>query len=181
MSHSHQEKDPLKRQQKNLQKIKKRNNLLRNIKDETFCKLGVSGVAGIGVIALKTIPKGTKIFKCCNEELFGSDEPIEISDDDLAEVEDLVLEYADNFMVKSAPDMRPFPSRGFNSININFYLNHSNNPNVEFIAGKTLDDFVEFVTSKEVKEGEELTQDYNNLSNDKSELLKQFPFLSSKK
>ena len=66
-------------------------------------------------------------------------------------------------------------------MNIIFYLNHSNDPNTGFSMSGDDDDFVKFVTVRNVKKGEELTEDYNNLSNNKAELYKQFPFLHDKK
>lgn len=107
--------------------------------------------------------------------------PIEIKESDLEGVDEPVLKYVKNFLAQSAPNTYPFPFMGLNSINIIFYLNHSDNPNTEFSFSGELDDFVSFVTSKEVKKGEELTEDYNNLSNNKEELIKQFPFLRQQK
>ena len=107
--------------------------------------------------------------------------PTQINANELKGVDDSILEYMKNFLVPCSPNTYPLPSKGLNSINIIYYLNHSNEPNTEFHFTEDLDDFVSFVTSRGVKEGEELTQDYNNLSNDKEELLKQFPFLPNKK
>jgi SET domain-containing protein len=166
-------------QEKKEKELLKKENLLNNIRNETFCKLGVSDISGIGVIAIKDIPKRTEIFNCCNNDGLGM--PIEIKESDLEDVDEPVLKYAKNFLVQSAPNTYPFPFMGLNSINIIFYLNHSDNPNTEFSFSSGLDDFVSFVTSEEVKKGEELTQDYNNLSNNKEELIKQFPFLRQQK
>ena len=173
MNHRHQEK-------KDQRNLLAKENLINNTKSKIFCKIGVSDISGVGVIAIKDIPKGTKIFECCNEELLGLDTPIEVNKNDLGEVEDSVLEYIDNFIVQREPDVYPLPFRGFNSINIIYYLNHSIKPNVEFCLDGEPDEFVAFVTSKEIKKGEEITQDYNNLSYNKKELLKQFSFLNKK-
>ena len=105
----------------------------------------------------------------------------QISTEELKDVDNSILEYMKNFSVPCLPNTYPLPSKGLNSINIIYYLNHSNEPNTEFCFTENLDDFVSFVTSRDVKEGEELTQDYNNLSNNKEELFKQFPFLPNKK
>ena len=152
--------------------------IINNIKNETFCKLGASSISGVGIIAIKDIPKGTEIFKCCNDQFFKHDKPVEISVDELSEVEDSVLEHMKNFCGQSRPNVYPIPFKGLNSMSLMFYLNHSDEPNTEFcFKEKGLDDFVTFVTSKNVPEGEELTQDYNNLSRDRARLLEQFPFL----
>jgi SET domain-containing protein len=153
--------------------------LIDNLKNETFCKIGVSKISGVGVIAVKDIPKGVEIFKCCNND--ETDLPIEINTNDLKEVDKNVIEHAKNFLIPSGPSTYPFPRKGLNSINIIFYLNHSDRPNTEFSLTGDLDDFVSFVTSRGIEKGEELTQDYNNLSNDEEKLTKQFPFLNNKK
>jgi len=177
MNHHHQEKENLKRSQK-------KEKLINNLKNETFCKIGVSDISGVGVIAIKDIPKGAKIFKCCNDNL---NDPIEINEEDLKEVGEPILEYAKNFLVQSGPNTYPFPAEGLNSIGIIFYLNHSNNPNTEFFFDGNLDGFVSFITSRKIRRGEELTQDYNKFvitgdgQNNKEELMKQFPFLRQQK
>ena len=175
MNHHPQER------KKHQRKPPAKENLINNIKNETFCKIGISNIAGVGVIAIKDIPKGTEVFKCCNEELFGSDKPMEIHNNELVGVETSILEYINNFMVSSGPNLRPLPFRGLNSMNIIFYLNHSDSPNTGFSTSGDDYDFVKFVTIKNIKKGEELTEDYNNLSNNKVELYKQFPFLHDKK
>jgi len=157
----------------------KKESLINNLKNETFCKIGVSEISGVGVIAIKDIPKGIEIFKCCNDD--GADLPVEINTSDLKEVDENVIKHAKNFLVLSGPSTYPFPCKGLNSINIIFYLNHSDRPNTEFSLAGDLDDFVSFVTSRDIRKGEELTQDYNNLSNDEEKLSKQFPFLNNKK
>ena len=93
-----------------------------------------------------------------------------------------VLEYAKNFLVQSGPNTYPFPAEGLNSIRVIFYLNHSSNPNTEFFTeADNPNGFISFITSRKIRKGEELTQDYNNLSRDKAKLLEQFPFLRQQK
>ena len=43
-------------------------NLLKNLKLETWCRIGVSKIAGVGVIAIRDIPKNTNPFKLTNDE-----------------------------------------------------------------------------------------------------------------
>jgi len=173
MNHHRQEKKESQRS------LLAKENLINNLKNETFCKVGVSDISGVGAMAIKDIPKGTEIFKCCNND--NLNDPIEINEEDLKEVGDPVLEYAKSFLVQSGPNTYPFPAEGLNSMGIIFYLNHSNNPNTEFFFDGNLGGFVSFVSSREIRKGEELTQDYNNLSNNKEELIKQFPFLRQQK
>ncbi len=174
MSHHRQEK-------KELKKLLAKENLVNNTKDKIFCKLGVSEISGVGVIAIRDIPEGVKVFECCNKEFSDGEKPIEINRKDLEGAEGSVLEHVNSFLVQSGPGLIPFPFKGINSINIEFYLNHSNKPNLRFALEGGMDEFVVFETNRGVREGEELTQDYNNLSRDKKELLKRFPFLHQQK
>ena len=82
-------------QEKKEKKLLKKENLINNIRNETFCKLGVSDISGIGVVAIKDIPKRTEIFKCCNNDGLGM--PIEIKESDLEGIDEPVLKYVKNF------------------------------------------------------------------------------------
>ncbi len=37
--------------------------LIKHLKNDVYCRLGVSKISGIGVIAIKDIPKGTNPFR----------------------------------------------------------------------------------------------------------------------
>ena len=180
MNHHHQEKEKiLNRQRARIKKLQEKSNLIDNIVNKTFCKLGVSEISGVGVFAIKDIPADTVLFEKCNsKESF----PIELSKEELSKSEDLVFEQIKNLFVASPHDTYPLSRNGLNLVDISFYLNHSENPNVKFCPERgEVGKFLVFVSCKEIKAGEELTQDYNNLSPYKGKLYEQFLFLPNKK
>ena len=185
MNHHHPEKEPAKRQQHNLEKRRRKNDLLFNLKNQVHCRLGASKISGVGVFAIKDIPKNSTLFKCSNEDHLSSLPPIEASSVDIdlvGEIEDSEMSYVHDMIVPTPYGTIPLPVGGMNSINIAFYLNHSTEPNVSFSEDlESADGFLCFVSVKDIKEGEELTQDYNNLSQDKESLYDQFPFLELEK
>lgn len=118
---------------------------------EVWCRLGVTA-HGVGVVALRDIPKGTDPFKNCDP--FG----------DVMELPEAELE------ASAAPEeakqlVRDFcalqngvyfvPTYGMDAIDKSYFLNHSTTPNME-----TLDNGETFVTARDIKKGEELTANY---------------------
>lgn len=157
----------------------RRSDLIDNIKSETFCRLGASSISGVGVFAVRDIPKSTKLFETCNEIFTGL--PIEVSELELRDADEGVVEYMKDMTATNGKGSYYLPAQGLNSVSICFYLNHSYEPNVEFLLEGDLDDFVIFASSREIKKGEELTQNYTKLCPNKAKLFEQFPFLHSDK
>ena len=155
------------------------------MRDKVFCRLGVSKISGVGVFSLRDIPKGTVLFEISNYKSTSNDPIIELSSPDIERVggvKESVMSYVQDMIVPTPYGTIPFPMGGMNSINIAFYLNHSKEPNVSFSENlESEDGFLCFISVKDIKEGEELTQDYNNLSEDKESLYDQFPFLELEK
>jgi hypothetical protein len=180
MSHHPPEKDPIKRQQRSLERLERRSSLLSNLRDDTYCRLGVSKISGVGVLAIKNIPSDVEVFRFANSAL-SAGEAIEISEREALNLGQPMISYINDMLVKTEYGSYHFPCKGINSIDVSFYLNHSETPNVRLSNEGNDGDFLSFVAVKEIKKGEELTQDYNYLSNDKEGLHKQFPFLSNKK
>ena len=118
---------------------------------EVWCRLAVTP-HGVGVVAIRDIPKGVNPFKNCDP--FG----------DVIELKDAELEASD------APEeakqlVRDFcalqdgvyfvPDYGIDAIDKSYFLNHSTKENME-----TTDEGRTFVTKRIVKKGEELTANY---------------------
>ena len=162
----------------NLKKIERRNSLLSNLKHGVYCRVGVSKISGVGVIAIRNIPTGVEILKFSNSVL---DESVEVGEGEVLGLELSVVDYINHMLVKTEYGSYHFPSKGINSIDVSFYLNHSGTPNVELSRGGDDREFLSFEATKDIECGEEITQDYNNLSDNKEELIKQFPFLHDKK
>jgi SET domain-containing protein len=130
-----------------MSKIKKQ--LLKHLRDGVYCHLGVSKVHGIGVFAIRPIPKGVEPLRS------------------LVKVDDVKFTHEE---IKSlAPGVRReikmfcyyddkhvhIPRIGLNGANLSVYLNHSKKPNVKFKKSG------ELVSLRAIKKGEELFMDYD--------------------
>ena len=134
--------------------MKKR--LINNIKNDTYCRIGVSRVHGVGVIAVKDIPKNIFIFKVCKKSC---DNIIEITKKEIENVASGVKQMMDDYLDKVNGKYQ-VPESGLNNLNISWYLNHSDTPNVD-ITEPAKDGFVLFKTNKDIRKGEELFIDYS--------------------
>jgi len=126
--------------------------LLAQLKNETYIMLKPSGIHGIGVFAIRHIPKG-----CRNMFSRDAGEWIKLP---IADVEslpqhakDLVETYClfdeDNYYV---------PDYGFKLMDLVNYLNHSNHPNVI-----SINDGEVFEALRDIQPGEELLVNYGHI------------------
>ncbi len=123
--------------------------LYEHLRDEVYCKLGVSGIHGIGVFALRDIPKGTKPLKS-----MVSNKEIKFSRIELKKVPSSVRRHLGMFCLVEKG--RVFaPEIGMNAVNLSIYLNHSKTPNLKFNDKGVLE------AVSDIARGEELTIDYD--------------------
>lgn len=125
----------------------------RHLKFSVFVRIGVSKIHGIGVIAIRPIPKGIDPF--CEREL--DLEFIAIPDwriQDNPRIPSGVKELVRDLSSVSE-GMRKIPVTGYNSASATFYMNHSAYPNV------ALDKEGHWVSLRPIRRGEELTIDYD--------------------
>jgi len=116
----------------------------------TNCRIKSSPIEGVGVFAIKDIPKGTKLFIGSPEKKFEA-----ISIDELIDCEPEVVEMVKGFLASEEGGKYWVPEGGLNAIDISFFLNHSENPNVTTTAeGDT------FYAARDIVKGEELTSNY---------------------
>lgn len=119
---------------------------------DVYCRLGVTP-HGVGVVAIRSIPKGTDPFKRCDPH------------GDVLQIPE--AEFEASAAPKEAKDMvRDFcalqdgvyfvPDYGIDAIDKSYFLNHSKKPNlISKDKGET------FVAARSIKKGEELTADYD--------------------
>jgi SET domain-containing protein len=123
--------------------------LLDHLNNEVYCRLGVSKVHGIGVFAIKPIPKGVNPMK---SKLKFKEVPIPHKE--LKGIPSSVKKQMKIFCYFD-DDKFLVPSIGLNSMDMAIYLNHSKKPNVEFRKNGKL------VALRAIKTGEELFMDYD--------------------
>lgn len=131
--------------------------LIKHLENDIYCRIGVSKLHGVGVIAIRDIPKGVNPFKNLSPL---KDKIITLDDNDLKNLNKDVKKLVDDFFGhKYGYDVLYY---GPNYINISYYLNHSNKPNLDMILDKTnKTDYFEFITNKKIKKGDELLINYN--------------------
>ena len=121
------------------------------MRNSVYVRIGRSDISGIGVIAIKDIPANTDPFPYsdCSVEYVG------ITPEELTGLDPNVERYMKDMCVLEDGKYW-LPDTGLNSITIGWYLNHSKTPNM--IATHQGENFI---TSRDIKAGEELTVDYS--------------------
>lgn len=126
--------------------------LLKDLQHDTYVMIKPSPLHGIGVFAVRDIPKGTR-------DLFsqGVGDWIKLT---IAEVEALPKHSKD--LVENHclfdEDYYYVPDYGFKLVDLVIYLNHSDKPNVI-----SINDGEFFEATRDIAEGEELLVDYGTI------------------
>jgi len=126
--------------------------LLKQLAEATYVMIKASPVHGIGVFAIRDIPKGT-------QDIFsqGVGEWIEVSKE---EVEALPKHSRDLVENHCLFDEQSYfiPDYGFKLVDLVIYLNHSDTPNVI-----SINDGERFEAIRDIVVGEELFVDYGSI------------------
>ena len=126
--------------------------LLKELSENTFVKLAPSSVEGIGVFALAPIPKGFR-------GLFSKDksEWIKVVKTEVNELPQHAKYLVENFCLYD--DNHYFiPEYGFKTVDLVIFLNHSDEPNL-----RSINEGEDFETLRDISEGEELFLDYGSI------------------
>ncbi len=120
---------------------------------EVYCRLGHTK-HGVGVIAIRPIPKGTDPFKNCDPfgDVLKIPKPMLDAFDAPKEAKRLVRDFC-----ALQDGIYYVPTYGIDAIPKSYFLNHSLKPNMA-----TPDKGETFITSRKIKTGEELTANYND-------------------
>ena len=130
-------------------KNKIKEQILETLKN-TYCRLRASRVSGVGIFAVRDIPKNKNPFEMIKKTKWQ-----EFNVADLKKLDKGVLKMIDDFCVIEEDGKVLVPECGLNGMDISFFLNHSNRPNV-----RTIDEGFTFLTQRVIKKGEELTVSY---------------------
>lgn len=140
--------------------------LMQYLEHSAYVKLAPSRIdgAGVGVVALRAIPRGVDPFGGPNPELRPRDDfVIPLQRAELARLPNAVRAHALSFFpqVDEATEVFGVPATGFAAFDASWYVNHADEANVAFTPP---DDEPEadsgFVTVRAIAEGEELVMDY---------------------
>lgn len=127
------------------------NRFKKDLLENVYCRIGVSKIHGVGVIAIRDIPKGINPMLENRHADFEEIPALDIFDDKL--IPDSVKKLVKD-MCPQRGDVMDIPPFSLNEIGISFYLNHSNSPNME------CDDDGNFYALDNIKSGTELIVDY---------------------
>lgn len=114
--------------------------------NNVFCSLAPSPIHGVGVFALKEIPKNIVIFSPIAWE--------KLDNFILKKLDDNILStYKKTFKITNSG--MNIPSKGYNSIDFRFYINHSYSPNLNYDSENDL-----IITKNIIPSNTELTINY---------------------
>lgn len=119
----------------------------------TYCQIRQSKIHGVGIFAVKNIPKGIDPFKNANKVVWHGFEIKEVKKLD-PKIVKLMFDF---FTVQNGKLW--VPDSGLTGMDMSFYMNTSKKPNV-----KTVDKGESFVSMRLIRTGEELTVDYETFS-----------------
>jgi SET domain-containing protein len=117
--------------------------------DKVFTRLGQSKIHGIGVFAIVDIEKNTHLFEFDNTEF------VWVKRGEIENVSEKIKKLYEDFCpTRNNGNLLGCPAN-FNQLTMAWYINHSDDPNVE------PDSDYNFTAIKRISDGEELTIDYN--------------------
>jgi SET domain len=128
-----------------------RKETIRRILRETYCRLAPSRIHGVGVFAVRDIPKGVDPFRVGAGV---AREWVEITESEIAAAPAGVRALLNTLFVPDTDGLFRIPSLGANLVDVGSYLNHSERPNMRTADGNR------FFARRKIKAGEELTVDY---------------------
>ena len=134
-----------------IEKMKKE--IIKKIKN-TYCRIKCSKIEGVGIFAIRDIPKGKDPFFGCPKQKWQ-----ELTFNDYKKLDKEIIKMIDDFFVIEEDKSVYVPENGLNGMDISFFLNNSKNPNLK-IVGDGKKTAVSFVSAKKIKKGEELTVSY---------------------
>ena len=128
---------------------KAKQDILKNL-ENTYCRIRTSKINGVGVFAIKDIPKGINPFNKAKAQGW---QKFKISE--LRFLDKEVFKMVEAFFTIQKDNTIYIPKGGLNEMNISYIMNDSFKPNV-----KMAKDEVNFTTLRKINKGVELTVSY---------------------
>ena len=128
--------------------------LLKELQSYTFVRIMPSAIHGIGVFAIRTIPKASRDFFSKEEG-----EWVELSFEEVKELPESSRSLIETYCLFNESQYY-VPAKGFKAMDLSLFLNHSADPNV-----KSVSDGLEFESLRTIEVGEELLIDYGSIVN----------------
>jgi hypothetical protein len=131
----------------------KRSSLVQQVLGDCYCRLRPSAIHGIGVFAIRDIPRGKNPFGLLAR--YARPGYVRITQDELDALPYGLARTICTLFVPTDGTMY-LPTCGTNLVHLLAYLNHSAKPNLRTRDGWN------FFTRRRIREGEELTVDYHS-------------------
>ena len=135
--------------------------LIFNLENDVYCRIKPSKKHGVGVFAIKDIPKGVEPFKLTGVKYYNG-RVLNIKKDDIDKLDFGVKKIIEDFYHEE-DGKYGIPYRGPNGNDISYYMNSSKKPNIGFKSIKK-SSMVVFETIRKIKKGEELFINYNEFN-----------------
>lgn len=132
--------------------------IIKDLEKNVYCRIQRSPIHGVGIFAIKKIPKGAKPLHAKR-----TIKMVAIPEGDIMNnkrIPNAVKAMVASFYAKQDGCFY-CPAHSFNQIDISYFLNHSSTPNLE--AKEARGEMV-FIAKRNIKAGEELTSDYDTYS-----------------
>ena len=129
--------------------------LLTELESETYIMIKPSTVDGIGVFAIRDIPKGCR--NMFSKAQPNKDEWIKVSKEEIAKLPNHSQALIENYCLYDENSYY-VPEYGFKKMDLVNFLNHSNTPNIV-----SINDGEYFEALRDIPTGEELFIDYGQI------------------
>jgi SET domain-containing protein len=127
--------------------------LLKDLEENIYCRVGPSKVHGVGVVAIRNIPKGKQLFKTFLKYQL-TPVPWEMIKKN-SKIDPAVKQLAYDMYPLIDGNLNLYRA-GLNAVDVGFFINHSEHPNVT-----TKKDSDAFFAMRAIKKGEELFVNYH--------------------
>jgi len=128
--------------------------LLQELAHNTFVMLRPSPVGGVGVFAIRKIPKGCRSM-FSNPDV--NEKWVKISKQEMAALPTFAQDIVINYCLFDE-DAYFVPEKGFKKMDLSYYINHSDTPNII-----SINDGEYFETTRDIQINEELFLDYGTI------------------
>lgn len=127
--------------------------LLHHLQTEVYCRIRCSSIHGVGVYAIRTIPKGTNPFQ---QSKTRHHLPIKL--EELKQLDPHVAKLVRDYYTVEGEEI--FVSAdGINVFDFSYFINHSDVPNVIVV-----DDGKTYLALRDIQVGEELCVNYKEFA-----------------
>lgn len=132
--------------------------IIKDLEENIYCRIQRSPIQGVGVFAIKEIPKGTNPFKTYMDV-----DVVAIPEKEIMENKKIPKAVKDMIRAFYAVQNGKIycDARSFNEINISYFLNHSEKPNLNVTE---INEETIFTTNRIIRVGQELTSNYSDYS-----------------